>query len=183
MPIDGRKRSPILKRIAAANRPVSPGRGFGSNHFVPAFTIVNRSLAARLRQKLLERNIDSEIRGTRLVTQFFVNPENLVIAMQIREEFLSQNPDTILPPVTRDFDSVLLLSPIILFAALFSAFAPGFPKCAWIGILTSGISTMYGIERVNRHRRRHFGMQLGTRDLFALGTIVAINTAVWRAVL
>lgn len=173
----------VLRRIAESNHAVTPGDGLGPGHFVPAFTINNKCVAAELKQRLADESIATTIEPGRLCTRFFVTRENLAQALRVREEFLAHTPDAKSRRMSRDYDSVFLLSPFVLLAVYIASSSQMFPRYAWVAIVVSGATAILFEERINRQYRSYRGQQLSTRDLFIATTVVALNVFVWRAVL
>lgn len=178
-----------LRRIADGNHHAKAGTGIGPNHLVPVCSITNRSLAATYKQRLIEEKVLVQSRRERLCTRFFVAREDMTNALRIRDELLAEQADSVPREFSRDFDSIFLLAPFAIFVTLIAYVSPRIPSLAWvssfawIGVLTTSVTTMIFLERWNRQYRIHFGSQWGIHDLLWATTAVAINVAVWRSVL
>lgn len=172
-----------LRRIADGNHHVESGTGIGPNHLVPVCSITNRSLAATLKQRLIEENVMVQSRRERLCTRFFVAREDMTNTLRIRETLLAEQSDSVPRKFSRDYDSVFLLAPFTVLAAFLTYASPWISNSVWIAVLTSGVTAMIFLERWNRHYRNYFGSQWGIQDLLLGTTSTAINIAVWQSVL
>lgn len=171
-----------LRRIASANHRVESGKGLEANHFVPVCAIRSRELAATFKEHLVQQDIEVKMHRERLCTRFFVTHQNLAIARQIHEAFLAKQPDDPARKFSRDYDSVLLLTPPAIMAVLISIVFPKAPGNAWVGVLSISITLMAILERLNRLYRNNRGAKWGIIDLIGLTLAVAVNVAVWRFV-
>lgn len=134
-------------------------------------------------QRLIEEGVVVQSRRERLCTRFFVAPENITNALRIRDAILKEQPDSVPQKFSRDFDSIILLAPFTALAAFITYVFPWISNTAWIGVLTTGLTVMIFLERLNRQRRIHSGKQWAIQDLLLGTTAAAVNVAVWRSVL
>jgi Flp pilus assembly protein TadB len=171
-----------LHRIAAANQEAEAGQGLSEGHFVPACTIYNRIVAADLKQKLIDAHIDVQEHRDRLCTRFSVPRNQLRLALQLRDDFLVEQPDVIPKRFSRDYDSFFLLSPFLLLVMALTLLVR-MPKFTWAGVMISGITMMIILELANRRYRNIQKRQFRIADLVWLITLVALNLAVWRVIL
>ncbi|MFO0942388.1 MAG: hypothetical protein U0930_16745 [Pirellulales bacterium] len=175
-------RSEKLHRISAANQEVEAGQGLSEDAFVPACAIHNRIVAASLKTKFVDAGIDVQDHRERLCTRFSVPRSQLSKALQLRDEFLVEQPDVCPKRFSRDYDSFFLFSPFVLLVMGLTLLAR-MPKYTWAGVLVSGITIMIILELANRRYRNIQKRQFRIADLVWLITLVAIDLAIWRVIL
>ncbi|GAB5405161.1 MAG: hypothetical protein Aurels2KO_33920 [Aureliella sp.] len=167
-----------LRRIAQKNQPPAKGSSQPVSHFVPACKLHSRVVALELVRELTAAGIESKTRHRRLWTHVAVRPSDLARTLQLQSELLTRQPDVPRRSPSRDYDVFFLVTPFILLAT-FLSLPFGY---AFIGVLTTGFSTMLLWERFHRRYRYQAATEFKLNELLLFTALCAVNFAVWFAV-
>jgi hypothetical protein len=119
-----------LRRLAAANEPQVPGTGIQPRHYILLCRYRNRSVAAKLLQRLQENGIRAKTKTTRVYVSFFVMFENHEKAVNILDDFAESHVDT--KSSRSDQFSIAGLLFVTLGVALFAAVVPHLYAMSWM---------------------------------------------------
>ena len=182
IPLKGTRRE-SLDRIADANQALTAGSGIGPCDYISLCRFHSRSVASELIRKLGENGVAARTTATRMYVNIQVAFQDRQAAFRILDEFRKSHEDVKPRTVSRDYDGVLLIAFATTVYIAFTAVMPGFTTLTTLAVVVTAISICIVVERLHRQYRLHSGQTFSLRDMMIAMTILAINLAVWRAVL